>query len=364
MLELQSEMQEITKIKVVGVGGGGSNAVDRMIAAGLKGVEFIAINTDGVVLEHSLAGQRLQIGDKLTKGQGAGGNPEIGLQAAEESREEIAKAIKGADMVFVTAGMGGGTGTGAAAIVAEIAKSQGALTISVVTKPFNFEGKRRSTQALGGIERLREKVDALITIPNDRLMQVIDKKTSLLDAFKMVDEVLRQGVQGISDLIIVPGIVNLDFADVKSIMQDSGTAIMGIGYGQGENRAQEAAKMAISSPLLETSIDGARGVLLNIAGGPDLTLYETTEAADIITQAVDPDAQIIWGTSIDEKLKDQIRLAVVATGFDQEKRVPHFDSQRKRDLNELEKLNAALHRAQGKQDAEFSVPPFLQKKEF
>lgn len=363
MLELQSEMQEITKIKVVGVGGGGSNAVDRMIAAGLKGVEFIAINTDGVVLEHSLASKRLQIGSKLTRGQGAGGIPEIGFKAAEESREEIAAALKGADMVFVTAGMGGGTGTGAAAVVAEIAKGLGALTISVVTKPFNFEGKRRSAQADGGIGRLREKVDALITIPNDRLMQVIDKKTSLLDAFKMVDEVLRQGVQGISDLIIVPGIVNLDFADVKSIMQDSGTAIMGIGYGQGEGRALQAAKMAISSPLLETSIDGARGVLLNIAGGPDLTLYETTEAADIITQAVDPEAQIIWGTSIDDKLKDQIRLAVVATGFDRQSKSPYFDPLKKNEISGRERLNM-LYQAEGdKKGSEFSVPPFLQKKQ-
>jgi len=362
MLEVQSEMQEITRIKVIGVGGGGSNAVDRMIAAGLKGVEFIAINTDGVVLEHSLASQKLQIGTKLTKGQGAGGIPEVGLKAAEESRDEIARLLKGADMVFVTAGMGGGTGTGAAAVVAEIAKSLGALTISVVTKPFHFEGKRRSVQADGGIGRLREEVDALITIPNDRLMQVIDKKTTLLDAFKMVDEVLRQGVQGISDLIVVPGIVNLDFADVKSIMQDSGTAIMGIGYGQGEGRAVQAAKMAISSPLLETSIDGARGVLLNIAGGPDLTLFETTEAADIITQAVDPDAQIIWGTSIDEKLKDQVRLAVVATGFDQKARAPYFDPNKKPELHDDRNLNAAFRQAQSKQNAEFSIPPFLQKK--
>lgn len=362
MLEIQSEMQEITKIKVIGVGGGGSNAVDRMIAAGLKGVEFIAVNTDGVVLEHSLANQKLQIGSKLTRGQGAGGNPEVGLKAAEESRDEIARVLKGADMVFVTAGMGGGTGTGAAAVVAEIAKSLGALTISVVTKPFHFEGKRRSSQADGGVSRLREKVDALITIPNDRLMQVIDKKTTLLDAFKMVDEVLRQGVQGISDLIVVPGIVNLDFADVKSIMQDSGTAIMGIGYGQGEGRAVQAAKMAISSPLLETSIDGARGVLLNIAGGPDLTLFETTEAADIITQAVDPDAQIIWGTSIDEKLKDQVRLAVVATGFDQKNRSPYFDPNKKPEIHDDRQVNLAYRQAQNKQNAEFSVPPFLQKK--
>lgn len=362
MLEVQSDMQEITKIKVIGVGGGGSNAVDRMIAAGLKGVEFIAVNTDGVVLEHSLADQKLQIGTKLTHGQGAGGNPDIGLKAAEESRDELARVLKGADMVFVTAGMGGGTGTGAAAIVAEVAKELGALTISVVTKPFAFEGRRRAAQAEEGITKLREKVDALITIPNDRLMQVIDKKTTLLDAFKMVDEVLRQGVQGISDLIVVPGIVNLDFADVKSIMRDSGTAIMGIGYGQGEGRAVQAAKMAISSPLLETSIEGARGVLLNIAGGPDLTLYETTEAAEIITQAVDPDAQIIWGTSIDEKLKDQVRLAVVATGFDQKQRSPYFDPNKKPEMRDERTISMAMKQNQAKSGADFSVPPFLQKK--
>ena len=267
MLEAKFDMNEITKIKVVGVGGGGSNAVDRMISAGLKGVEFIAINTDGQVLAHSLADQKLQIGLKLTKGQGAGGNPQIGFQAAEESREELERVLKGADMVFITAGMGGGTGTGAASVVAEVAKELGALTVAVVTKPFGFEGRKRSAQADGGIERLKDKVDSLITIPNERLTKVIDKKTSLLDAFKMVDEILRQGVQGISELIIVPAIINLDFADVQSIMKDSGSAIMGIGYGQGDGRAVQAAKMAISSPLLEMSIEGARGVLLDIAGG-------------------------------------------------------------------------------------------------
>ncbi len=364
MLEAKFDMNEITKIKVVGVGGGGSNAVDRMISAGLKGVEFIAINTDGQVLSHSLADQKLQIGLKLTKGQGAGGNPQIGFQAAEESREELERVLKGADMVFITAGMGGGTGTGAASVVAEVAKDLGALTVAVVTKPFGFEGRKRSAQADGGIERLREKVDSLITIPNERLTKVIDKKTSLLDAFKMVDEILRQGVQGISELIIVPAIINLDFADVQSIMKDSGSAIMGIGYGQGDGRAVQAAKMAISSPLLEMSIEGARGVLLDIAGGPDFTLYETDEAAAIIAEAVDPDCNIIWGARIEDKLKDQVRITVVATGFEQKVKNPYFDKSGKVEFH-TEKERVTM-RAEGRpveQKFGLNVPPFLQKKD-
>lgn len=365
MLEAKFDMNEITKIKVVGIGGGGSNAVDRMISAGLKGVEFIAINTDGQVLAHSLADQKLQIGIKLTKGQGAGGNPQIGFQAAEESREELERVLKGADMVFITAGMGGGTGTGAASVVAEVAKDLGALTVAVVTKPFNFEGRKRASQADGGIERLKDKVDSLIIIPNERLTKIIDKKTSLLDAFSMVDEILRQGVQGISELIIVPAIINLDFADVQSIMRDSGSAIMGIGYGQGDTRAVQAAKMAISSPLLEMSIEGARGVLLDIAGGPDITLFETDEAAALIAEAVDPDCNIIWGVRVEEKLKDQIRITVVATGFEQQAKHPHFD---KNAIHEFQtERDRAKLRSEGRppEPAQFglNVPPFLQKRE-
>ena len=293
MIDLELEPVNVAVIKVVGVGGAGNNAVNRMISAGLRGVEFVTINTDAQALAMSLANNRLQIGAKLTKGLGAGGNPEIGQKAAEESREEITESMKGADMVFVTAGMGGGTGTGAAPIVAEIAKELGALTVGVVTKPFTFEGRRRAQQAEVGIENLRSKVDTLITIPNDKLLQVVDKNTSIIEAFRIADDVLRQGVQGISDLIAVPGLINLDFADVKTVMKDTGSALMGIGTASGENRATEAARMAISSPLLETSIEGARGVLLNITGGTTLGLFEINEAAEIIAQAVDPDGSLV-----------------------------------------------------------------------
>jgi len=318
VIDLELEPVNVAVIKVVGVGGAGNNAVNRMINAGLRGVEFITINTDAQALSVSLANNRLQIGAKLTKGLGAGGNPEIGEKAAEESREEITEAIKGADMVFVTAGMGGGTGTGAAPIVAEIAKELGALTVGVVTKPFTFEGRRRAQQAEVGIENLRSKVDTLITIPNDKLLQVVDKHTSIVEAFRVADDVLRQGVQGISDLIAVPGLINLDFADVKTVMKDTGSALMGIGTASGENRATEAARMAISSPLLETSIEGARGVLLNITGGTTLGLFEINEAAEIIAQAVDPEANIIFGAVIDETLNDEVRITVIATGFNQQ----------------------------------------------
>lgn len=317
MLEFDVDTQQFARIKVIGVGGGGSNAVNRMILAGLKGVEFIAVNTDAQALYLSQAETKLQVGNKLTRGLGAGANPEIGSDAAEESREEIAKALKGADMVFVTAGMGGGTGTGAAPIIAEIAKEIGALTVGVVTKPFKFEGKKRSTHAVNGVNKLKEKVDTLITIPNDRLLQVVDKNTSINDAFRMADDVLRQGVQGISDLIAVPGLINLDFADVKTIMRETGSALMGIGSGTGENRAVTAARNAISSPLLETSIEGAKGVLLNITGGNGLGLFEVNEAAEIIAEAADPEANIIFGAVIDESLDDEIRVTVIATGFDQ-----------------------------------------------
>ena len=317
MLEFEIDMDQFANIKVIGVGGGGGNAVNRMITAGLKGVEFITVNTDAQALYMSEAQHKMQIGAKLTKGLGAGANPEIGQKAAEESREELAKALNGADMVFVTAGMGGGTGTGAAPIVAEVAKEIGALTVGVVTKPFTFEGRKRLTQAEGGISNLKNKVDTLITIPNDRLLQVIDKHTSIVEAFRIADDVLRQGVQGISDLIAVPGLINLDFADVKTIMTETGSALMGIGIASGEKRASEAAESAISSPLLETSIEGARGVLLNITGGSSLALFEVNEAAEIIAQAADPEANIIFGAVIDETMEDEVRVTVIATGFDQ-----------------------------------------------
>jgi len=316
MLELDMDLDRFAAIKVIGVGGGGNNAVNRMIAAGLNGVEFISVNTDAQALMHSQAPYRIQIGEKLTKGLGAGANPEIGEKAAQESREEIVKSLRGADMVFVTAGMGGGTGTGAAPIVAECAKEVGALTVGVVTKPFSFEGRRRQGQAELGTAKLKEKVDTLITIPNDRLLQVADKRTSMIDAFRIADDVLRQGVQGISDLIAVPGLINLDFADVKTIMTDTGSALMGIGYGSGDNRAVTAAEAAIKSPLLETSIEGAKGVLLNITGGPSLGLLEVNEAAAIISDAVDPEANIIFGAVIDEEFQDEVRVTVIATGFD------------------------------------------------
>ncbi len=317
MLDFEVGLDQYANIKVIGVGGGGNNAVNRMISAGLKGVEFIAINTDAQALQLSQSEARIQIGAKLTKGLGAGANPEIGQKAAEESRDEIIKGLKGADMVFVTAGMGGGTGTGAAPLVAEVAKELGALTVGVVTKPFTFEGRKRMAQAETGIQNLKAKVDTLITIPNDRLLQVIDKHTSIVEAFRIADDVLRQGVQGISDLIAVPGLINLDFADVKTIMRDTGSALMGIGVASGENRAAEAARVAISSPLLETSIEGARGVLLNITGGASLGLFEVNEAAEIIAQAADPEANIIFGAVIDERLEDEVRVTVIATGFDQ-----------------------------------------------
>jgi len=316
MLEFDMDLNQFAEIKVIGVGGGGNNAVNRMIAAGLKGVDFVAINTDAQALHLSRAGQKIQIGAKLTKGLGAGANPEVGAKAAEESREELVQALKGADMVFVTAGMGGGTGTGAAPIVAEIAKELGALTVGVVTRPFTFEGRKRAMQAEKGIADLKSKVDTLITIPNDRLLQVVDKHTTIHEAFRIADDVLRQGVQGISDLIAVPGLINLDFADVKTIMRNTGSALMGIGQASGENRAADAARKAISSPLLETSIEGAKGVLLNITGGQNLTLFEVNEASEIIAEAADPEANIIFGAVIDESMKEEVRVTVIATGFD------------------------------------------------
>lgn len=322
MLEFEMDLEQYAEIKVIGVGGGGNNAVNRMISAGLRGVDFLTVNTDAQALLLSQAPMKIQIGEKLTKGLGAGANPEVGEKAAQESRDDILAALKGADMVFVTAGMGGGTGTGAAPIVAECAKEVGALTVGVVTKPFTFEGRRRMQQAERGIAKLMEKVDTLITIPNDRLLQVVEKRTSILDAFRIADDVLRQGVQGISDLIAVPGLINLDFADVKTIMTQTGSALMGIGVGTGENRAVDAAQAAISSPLLETSIQGAKGVLLNITGGENLGLFEVNEAAEIISQAADPEANIIFGAVIDERLQDEIHVTVIATGFDTKQSLP------------------------------------------
>lgn len=303
-------------IKVVGVGGGGSNAVNRMIASGLAGIDFWVMNTDSQVLENAATPYRVQLGQKITRGLGAGGNPAIGQKAAEESRDDITAALEGADMVFITAGMGGGTGTGAAAVVAEIARELGALTVGVVTKPFTFEGRRRQQQSLQGLESLREAVDTLIVIPNDKLLEVVERRTSMQEAFRIADEVLQRGVQGISNIITVPGLINVDFADVKTVMSMAGSAIMGIGIGSGEGRALEAARMAVNSPLLETSIEGASGVIFNVTGGSDMTLHEVNEAAEVIYEAVDKDANIIFGAVIDERIQGEIQITVIATGFE------------------------------------------------
>lgn len=355
MLDFEFEVDQTAIIKVIGVGGGGNNAVNRMIDFGLKGVEFISVNTDKQALYLSKAGQKIQIGDKLTKGLGAGANPEIGEKAAEESRDEITQALKGADLVFITAGMGGGTGTGAAPVVAQIAKELGILTVGVITKPFSFEGRPRMRNAEQGISKLKERVDTLVTIPNDRLLQVVDKKTPIQEAFRIADDVLRQGVQGISDLITTPGLINVDFADVKTIMLNHGLAHMGVGKASGENRASEAAKQAISSPLLETTINGAMGVLLNITGGPGLTLFEVNEAADQVKQAADPDANIIFGAVIDENLDDEIRITVIATGFDK------FNEAKaaKKEENKAEGKNIAKEIEINVSDDNLDIPPFF-----
>ena len=317
MIEFQNdETGSFASIKVVGCGGGGNNAVNRMVEAGLKGVEFISVNTDRQALGMSNAQTKIQIGEKLTKGLGAGAVPEVGRRAAEESREEIAAALEGADLVFVTAGMGGGTGTGAAPIVAEVARDVGALTIAVVTKPFTFEGKQRMKNAEAGIADLKQRVDTLVVIPNDRLLQVVSKGTSMIEAFRTADDVLRQGIQGISDLIAVPALINLDFADVKTVMESGGMAHMGIGAASGENRMVNAAKEAISSPLLETNIDGARAVLINITGSADMSIMDINEAANMVMQSADPDANIIFGANVDESLGDEVRITVIATGFE------------------------------------------------
>ena len=344
------------RIKVVGVGGGGSHAINRMLESKIKGVEFVAINTDAQDLHHCDAPIKVHIGETTTRGLGAGSDPDLGKKSAEENKEEIYNALKDADMVFVTYGAGGGTGTGAGPIVAEIARELGALTIAVVTKPFSFEGLRRKKVAEEGIEELRNKVDTLIIIPNDRLLQVIDKKTSLFDAFSVVDDVLRQGIQGISDLITQHGMINVDFADVKSIMANSGSALMGIGRGTGDSRTLEAAKQAIDSPLLELSIDGAKGILFNITGGPDLGMYEIDEAARIITEAADPDANIIFGAVIDEAMQGEVKITVVATGFD-EVVLGAVAARRK-----SEQQRKAAATSEEDKEEELDVPAFIRKK--
>ncbi len=317
---IKPQNSNFAKIRVIGVGGGGNNALESMITQSqIQGVDFISVNTDAQALLLCHADTKVQIGEKLTKGLGSGGDPEVGRAAAEESVEKIKDILQGSDMIFLAAGMGGGTGTGAAPIIAQIAKESGALTVAVVTKPFAFEGTRRMVNAEDGIENLKDKVDTLIVIPNQRILDVVDKKVSLLEAFRVADSVLSQGVQGISDLITMPGLINVDFADVRSIMSNAGSALMGIGSGYGENRAQTAARSAVASPLLEISMDGARGVLFNITGGPDLTMDEVNQASKIIAEAADPDANIIFGTTIDESMKDQIKITLVATGFDQTK---------------------------------------------
>jgi cell division protein FtsZ len=349
-------------IKVVGVGGGGTNAVNRMVDAGLRGVEFIATNTDAQALQMCDADIKLNIGHELTKGLGAGANPDVGQGAASESRDDIKEALKGADMVFVTAGEGGGTGTGAAPVIAEIAKNEiGALTVGVVTRPFEFEGAQRAAQAEEGIARLREQVDTLIVIPNDKLLSIVERRTSIIDAFREADNVLRQGVQGITDLITIPGLINLDFADVRTVMEDAGTALIGIGDAAGESRATEAAKSAISSPLLEESVEGAAGILLNITGGRDLGLFEVNEAAEIIASAADANANIIFGAVIDESLADEVRVTVIATGFHHRGTRPSTardavrSRRRDRDVTMDDRQRSSLEIS----DDEIDIPPFL-----
>lgn len=349
------EITPVASLKVIGIGGGGCNAVSRMLKTGVKGIEFIAINTDAQALYHSEAPTKINVGKAVTRGLGAGANPDVGRQAAEESSEEIKAALQGADMVFITCGLGGGTGTGGAPIIAELARELGILTVAVVTKPFSFEGMKRKQQGEDGLENLRGKVDTLITIPNDRILSIIDKKTPLMDAFTVVDDVLRQGVQGIADIITVHGMINVDFADVRTIMQNSGSALMGIGYGAGENRAAEAAKAAIESPLLEMDISGAKGILFNVTGGNDLSMFEVDEAARIITEAADPDATIIFGAVVNDSYTGEIKVTVIATGFDETKR---------------EKPSSFFQREHGgiqqmpikPMESELDIPAFIRKK--
>lgn len=364
MLEFDMDLNNFAKIKVIGVGGGGNNAVNRMIDSNIKGVDFIAVNTDRQALYTSKAPHKIQIGEKITKGLGAGAVPEIGQKAAEESKDEIAEALKGSDMVFVTAGMGGGTGTGAAPVIAEIAKELGILTVGVVTRPFAFEGKKRMSQADKGITNLKANADTIVTIPNDRLLQVAEKRTPMVEAFQIADDVLKRGVQGISDLIAIPGLINLDFADVKTIMLNAGIAHIGIGQANGENRAEEAAKQAIHSPLLETSIDGASGILLNITGGSDLGLFEINAAADLVQQAVDPEANIIFGAVIDESLGSEMRVTVIATGFGDAmnyKKSKEIEDMLKPPVLEGTDDSSSETIAKILDDDELSIPDFMKK---
>lgn len=358
MLEFDMDQDDFAKIKVVGVGGGGNNAVNRMIEAGVKGVEFLVFNTDRQALKNSNADTKIQLGEKITKGLGAGANPEIGEQAAEESLDEIREALDGADMVFITAGMGGGTGTGAAPVIADVAKELGLLTVGVVTKPFTFEGRKRAKSAESGINALKGKVDTLVIIPNDRLLSIADKKTSFSQAFEMADDILKQGIQGISDLISVPNLINLDFADVKTIMYDKGIAHMGIGRASGDDRATEAAKLAINSPLLETSIEGAKSVLLNITAGSDLGIFEVNEAADLIRDCVSEDANIIFGAGIDETLKDEVKITVIATEFDQYKEDKKDKKDKKVELNQKSPIES-LEADDDEDNGELKIPSFL-----
>ena len=358
MLEFDMDQDEFAKIKVVGVGGGGNNAVNRMIDAGVKGVEFLVFNTDKQALKNSLAETKVQLGEKITKGLGAGANPEVGEQAAEESIDEIREALEGADMVFITAGMGGGTGTGAAPVIADVAKELGLLTVGVVTKPFTFEGRKRAKSAESGINALKGKVDTLVIIPNDRLLSIADKKTSFSQAFEMADDILKQGIQGISDLISVPNLINLDFADVKTIMYDKGVAHMGIGRASGDERATEAAKLAINSPLLETSIQGAKSVLLNITAGSDLGIFEVNEAADLIRDCVSEDANIIFGAGIDESLKDGVKITVIATEFDQYKDDKKDKKENKVESNAKSPIESNLSEDED-DNGELKIPSFL-----
>ncbi|MBF2018992.1 MAG: cell division protein FtsZ [Hydrococcus sp. C42_A2020_068] len=354
----------VAKIKVIGVGGGGCNAVNRMIESGVSGIEFWAINTDAQALSQSEAPQRLQIGQKLTRGLGAGGNPAIGQKAAEESREEIAHALENTDLVFITAGMGGGTGTGAAPIVAEVAKEIGCLTVGVVTRPFTFEGRRRNSHAEEGVSNLQSRVDTLIVIPNNQLLAVANAETPMQEAFRMADDILRQGVQGISDIITIPGLINVDFADVRAIMADAGSALMGIGIGTGKSRAKEGAIAAISSPLLESSIEGAKGVILNITGGHDLTLHEVNAAADIIYEIVDPNANIIFGAVIDEKMQGEIRITAIATGFSGEIQAG-AKSQVRTTVNPVNPTTPQPEpEPPPNKPGGLDIPPFLQKRRF
>ena len=360
------EMDQLAKIKVVGIGGGGGNAINRMIESGVKGVEFIAANTDYQVLKNSKADVKIQIGKELTEGLGAGGKPEIGRESAVESKKEIEEALVGADMIFITCGMGGGTGTGACSVVAEIAQSLGALTVAIVTKPFSFEGKRRMENAQGGIEELKKHVDTLIVIPNDRLREIIDKSTPLIEAFKEVDNVIRRGVQAISDLIAVVGLVNLDFADVKTVMEKSGNAMIGIGIGMGEDRAAEAARQAVSSPLLETDITGATDAIINITGGVNLTLFEAEQAAEVVRAACNNDINTIFGSVINENLTDEVIVTVVATGFDKHKRekeVMHNTNPNQMPLRRSQR-EITLMEDDDDSDSEFDFPPFLKNRNF